>query len=68
MPVLPRLLTAAGLLAVGVWRDRPAIVPVAAMLALPAVWVNSLAMLVAIIPIWRHARDHRPIRTVRPRT
>ncbi len=68
MPVLPRLLVAAGVLALGVWRDRPAIVPVAAMLALPAVWVNSLAMLVAIIPLWRYRRDHLPIRTVRPRT
>jgi hypothetical protein len=23
------------------------------MLALPAIWVNSLAMLVAVIPLWR---------------
>ena len=53
VPVLPRMLAAAGLLALGAWRGRPAIVPVAAMIALPAVWVNSLAMLVAIIPLWR---------------
>jgi hypothetical protein len=56
IPVLPRLALAAGLLALGVWRDRPAIVPVAAMLALPAIWVNSLSMLVAVIPLWRQAR------------
>lgn len=54
IPVLPRLAAAAGLLALGAWRDRPAIVPVAAMLALPAIWVNSLSMLVAVIPLWRH--------------
>jgi hypothetical protein len=54
IPVLPRLAAAAGLLAIGAWRDRPAIVPVAAMLALPAIWVNSLSMLVAVIPLWRH--------------
>jgi Glycosyltransferase family 87 len=53
IPVGPRLAIAALLLAVGVWRNRPAIVPVAAMLALPAIWVNSLAMLVAVIPLWR---------------
>jgi hypothetical protein len=53
IPVLPRLAVAAVLVAIGVWRDRPAIVPVAAMLALPAIWVNSLAMLVAVIPLWR---------------
>ncbi len=53
IPVLPRLALAAALVAIGVWRDRPAIVPVAAMLALPAIWVNSLAMLVAVIPLWR---------------
>ena len=54
IPVLPRLAAAAALLAIGAWRDRPAIVPVAAMLALPAIWVNSLSMLVAVIPLWRH--------------
>ena len=53
IPVLPRLAVAVGLIAIGVWRDRPAIVPVAAMLALPAIWVNSLSMLVAVIPLWR---------------
>lgn len=56
IPVLPRLAVAAGLLAIGVWRERPAIVPVAAMLALPAIWVNSLSMLVAVIPLWRDVR------------
>lgn len=67
VPVLPRLLAAAVLLGLGAWRDRPAIVPVAAMLALPAIWVNSLSMLVAVIPLWRHP-DDLAIRPVRSRT
>ena len=52
VPVIPRLAVAAGLVAMGAWKNRPAIVPVAAMLALPAIWVNSLAMLVAVVPLW----------------
>ncbi|MGH2489480.1 MAG: glycosyltransferase family 87 protein [Candidatus Limnocylindria bacterium] len=53
IPVLPRLALAAGLIALGARRGRPAIVPIAVMLALPGVWVNSLAMLVAVVPLWR---------------
>lgn len=53
IPVLPRLAVAAGLVALGAWRNRPAIVPVAALLALPSIWVNSLAILVAVVPLWR---------------
>ena len=68
IPVLPRILAAAALLALGAWRGRPAIVPVAAMIALPAVWVNSLSMLTAVIPLWRDHPDHRTIRPVRRRT
>lgn len=52
VPVAPRLAIAAALLALGAWRNTPAIVPVAAMLALPAIWVNSLSMLVAVVPLW----------------
>ena len=53
IPVLPRLVAAALLVSVGAWRNRPAVVPVAAMLALPAIWVNALSMLVAVVPLWR---------------
>jgi hypothetical protein len=53
IPVLPRILAAVVVLGLGAWRNRPAIVPVAAMLALPAIWVNSLAILVAVVPLWR---------------
>jgi len=55
IPVLPRMAVAVGLLALGASRGRPAIVPLAAMLALPAIWVNSLAMLVAVVTLWRSA-------------
>jgi hypothetical protein len=54
VPVLPRLAVAAALLVIGARWNKPAIVPVAALLALPAIWVNSLSMLVAVIPLWRH--------------
>lgn len=51
IPVILRLAASAVLLYVGARRNRPAIVPVAALIALPAIWVNSLSMLVAVIPL-----------------
>lgn len=72
IPVGPRLAVAAAVLGFGAWRNLPAVVPIAAMLALPAIWVNSLAMLVAVVPLLagrgERDRDHRAIRLVRPRT
>lgn len=59
IPVLPRLLVAAAIVAFAARRNIPALVPVAALLALPAIWVNSLAMLVAIIPLWRLSHQRR---------
>jgi hypothetical protein len=53
IPVLPRIGLAAALLALGAWRNRPAIVPIAALIALPAIWSNSFALLAAVIPLWR---------------
>ncbi len=64
IPVLPRLAAAALLVALGAWRGWPAMVPIAATLALPAIWVNSLAMLVAVVPLLRNS----PNRTPRPTT
>jgi hypothetical protein len=54
IPVLPRLTVAAVMVVVAAWRGWYALVPVAAMLALPAIWVNSLAMLVAVVPLLRY--------------
>ena len=61
IPVLPRLAIAAAVVAFAAWRNIPALVPVAALLALPAIWVNSLAMLVAIVPLWLMSRRRRLI-------
>ncbi|MGH2488784.1 MAG: glycosyltransferase 87 family protein, partial [Candidatus Limnocylindria bacterium] len=66
IPVLPRLAVAALVITIGAWRGWPATVPVAATLALPAVWVNSLAMLVAVVPLWRKP-PHR-MRAAQPTT
>ena len=59
IPVLPRLAVAAAMVAVAAWRGWYALVPVAATLALPAIWVNSLAMLVAVVPLLRYSPSPR---------
>ena len=61
IPVFPRLVLASVVVAFAAWRNIPALVPVAALLALPAIWVNSLAMLVAVIPLWRMSRQRRDV-------
>jgi Glycosyltransferase family 87 len=51
---IPFWLRAIAALAIVIWgalTDRRWTVPVASMLALPILWVNSLAMLVAIVPL-----------------
>lgn len=51
VPLLPRLVAAAAIALWGGWTDRRWTVPVAVTLALPVVWLNSLAILTAIIPL-----------------
>jgi len=51
VPLLVRLPLAALLVAWGGLTDRRWTVPVAATLALPVVWLNSLAILVALLPL-----------------
>jgi hypothetical protein len=51
VPLALRLAAAAALVAWGAWTDRRWTVPVAATLALPVLWVNGLAMLVAVLPL-----------------
>lgn len=58
LPLLPRLVVAAGLCGLAAWRGIPALIPVAALIALPAIWVNSLALLVAVIPLIRGRPAH----------
>jgi hypothetical protein len=67
IPLLPRLVVATGLVAFAAWSDRRWLVPVAVLLALPVIWLNGLAVLAAIIPLWRErsaaaaARQDRPV-------
>ena len=51
VPLLPRLAAAAALALWGGWTDRRWTVPVAVTLALPVVWLNSLAILAALVPL-----------------
>jgi hypothetical protein len=53
IPLLPRLVLAAALVAFAAWSDRRWLVPVAIVLALPVVWLNGLAVLAAVVPLWR---------------
>ncbi len=56
VPLLPRLVAAAGLALWGGWTDRRWTVPVAVTLALPVVWLNSLAILAALVPLAQASR------------
>jgi len=62
VPLVVRLPLAAVLVAWGARSDRRWTVPVAATLALPLLWVNGLAMLVAVIPLieWRRTLERFP--------
>lgn len=51
IPLLPRLIVALLIVAWGGLTDRYWTVPVAVTVALPVLWLNGLAILVAIIPI-----------------
>jgi hypothetical protein len=53
VPLLPRLVAAAGLVTFATWSDRRWLVPVAVVLALPVIWLNGLAVLAAMVPLWR---------------
>jgi len=57
VPLLPRVAAAAALALWGGWTDRRWTVPVAVTLALPVVWLNSLAILAALVPLARERRS-----------
>ena len=59
VPFLIRAPIAAGLALWGGHTNRSWTIPVAAVLALPIVWVPGLAMLVALIPLWHRDRAVR---------
>lgn len=52
-PLWARTLLAAGLVVVGGWRGWRWTIPVAVALALPVTWSSGLAVLVALIPLYR---------------
>jgi hypothetical protein len=58
VPLIVRVPLAAALVIWGARTDRPATVPVAALVALPVIWFHSLSLLVAVIPlaVWPGAR------------
>ena len=51
VPLLPRLAAAAGVVIIGARKGWCWTVPIACLVAMPAVWFASLALLVAIIPL-----------------
>jgi Glycosyltransferase family 87 len=51
IPLLPRVVAAALIVTWGALTDRPWAIPIGVTLALPVVWLNSLAILVASLPI-----------------
>lgn len=59
VPLPLRVLVAAGLVAWAGLTDRRWVVPIAATLALPVVYVNGLAILVAVPFLWTRDRDRR---------
>jgi hypothetical protein len=67
IPLLPRLVVAAALVAFAAWSARRWLVPVAVLLALPVIWLNGMAVLAAVVPLWRErtaaatAASSRPI-------
>lgn len=52
----PRLVAAIVLVVFAAWTDRRWLVPVAVVLAMPVVWLNSLAVLAACVPLARERR------------
>lgn len=54
--LLPRLVGAAIIVIVGAWRGQAWTIPVAIVLAMPVVWLNSLAVLAAVIPLTERGR------------
>ena len=61
IPLLVRLPVAALVAVFAARTDRSWLLPVAAVLALPLLWIHGLAILVAITPLYRaRLRDHAP--------
>lgn len=57
VPLLVRLPIALAVVAWGAWTNRPWAVPVAMTLAMPILWVNSVTILVAVLPMLPSGAD-----------
>ena len=53
VPLLPRLVGAGALVVIAAAADRRWLLPFAVVLAMPIVWLNSLAVLAAVVPLWQ---------------
>lgn len=51
VPLWSRVLLAALIVAWGAWTDRPWVLPIAVLLAQPVIWLTSLSILVAVLPL-----------------
>lgn len=56
-PLIPRLALAAIVVSLGAFTNQRWTVPVAVILSLPFVWIHSLAILVAVVPLLRADRN-----------
>lgn len=55
VPLPARLPIAVAVVAVAAWRQKAWLVPLGVVVAMPVVWLNSLAVLAACVPLWRHS-------------
>jgi hypothetical protein len=65
IPLLPRLVVAALVIAWGARTDRPWVLPIALLLAQPVIWLAGLSILVGILPL-RGAEGRRRAAAARP--
>lgn len=56
VPIFVRLPVAAGIAVIAGWRGERWLVPVAVLIALPAIWVGALTILLAVIPLIRSGK------------
>jgi hypothetical protein len=53
VPLAPRLVVAAAIVAFAAWTHRRWVLPFAVVVSLPVVWLNGLAVLAAVVPLWK---------------
>jgi hypothetical protein len=65
--LLPRLGLAVVVVAVAGLTDRRWLLPFGVVLAMPVVWINSLAVLAACVPLWQQQRERDAMSVAAPR-